>query len=393
MTNSHDAGHPSTARMMRPTPPTDDRVRSSTTRTRGSVARLVLHWLLVAAALGYFAYQVPQLVLSASAGAGEFAGLRWGWVAAAVASNLAAIAVYAELHRELLRVGGARVSVRTTQSITFAGNAISNTVPVVGGAWAVAYAISRFRRRGVDAALASWAVLLAGVLSTICLIALAAIALGVVGRLPAFGAGAVALAVCAAGVGAWVLVTHRALLRVLLRPILSLGRFVPGQCAICRNRRASDIDRFTDKVSGRLARLRPSPLRWSYLVALAVLAWALDFADLVISTVAALGTIPSAALVLGFLAVQASIALQVVPGGAGLAEIGLLGALRSCGVAAGPAAISVLVYRASSWLLPSALGWIIYGLQIHLIRPRPHRHGLRSSPHLAPIVRPPSTGA
>jgi uncharacterized protein (TIRG00374 family) len=346
------------------------------------VARLVLHWLLVAAALGYFAYQVPQLVLSASAGAGEFAGLRWGWVAAAVASNLAAIAVYAELHRELLRVGGARVSVRTTQSITFAGNAISNTVPVVGGAWAVAYAISRFRRRGVDAALASWAVLLAGVLSTICLIALAAIALGVVGRLPAFGAGAVALAVCAAGVGAWVLVTHRALLRVLLRPILSLGRFVPGQCAICRNRRASDIDRFTDKVSGRLARLRPSPLRWSYLVALAVLAWALDFADLVISTVAALGTIPSAALVLGFLAVQASIALQVVPGGAGLAEIGLLGALRSCGVAAGPAAISVLVYRASSWLLPSALGWIIYGLQIHLIRPRPHRHGLGATPML-----------
>lgn len=65
-------------------------------------------------------------------------------------------------------------------------------------------------------------------------------------------------------------------------------------------------------------------------------------------TVAALGSVPSVALVFGFLAVQASIGLQVVPGGAGLTEIGLLGALRSCGVAADPAAISVLVYRTSS---------------------------------------------
>jgi putative heme transporter len=102
-------------------------------------------------------------------------------------------------------------------------------------------------------------------------------------------------------------------------PILSLGRFVPGQSAICRNRRAADVDRFTARVSGRLARLRPSPLRWSYLVAPAVLAWALDFADLVMSSVPALGSVPSVALVFGFLAVQASIALQVVPGGAGLA--------------------------------------------------------------------------
>jgi uncharacterized membrane protein YbhN (UPF0104 family) len=369
------------AGVMRSTP-TADRARSSATRTWAGVARVGLHWLLVAAALAYFAYQVPQLVRSASAAAGEFADLSWGWVAAAVASNLAAVAVYAELHRELLRVGGARVAVSTTQSITFVENAISNTVPVVGGAGAIAYAISRFRRRGVDAALAAWAVLISGVLSTMCLVALAAIALAAVGRLPVFGAGPAVLAVCAVGVGSWMLVTHPALLRALLRPLLSLGRFVPGQCAICRRRRMADVDRFAYRVSGRLARLRPSPLQWSYLVALAVVAWALDFADLVMSSVAALGPVPWVALVFGFLAVQASIALQVVPGGAGLAEVGLLGALHSSGVAAGPAAISVLVYRTSSWLVPSALGWIIYGLQIHLIRPRPHHHGFGPSNHM-----------
>jgi hypothetical protein len=194
------------AHVMRSTPPTGDLARSSATPTGARVARVVLHWLLVAAALGYSAYHFPHLVLSASAGAVEFADLRWGWVAAAVASNLAA--VYAESHRELLRVGGARVPVSTAQSITFAENAISNTVPVVGGAGAVAYAISRFRRRGVDAALASWAVLLSGVLSAIYLIALASIALDAVGPLPVLGAGHAVLAVWAVGLGAWMLVTR-----------------------------------------------------------------------------------------------------------------------------------------------------------------------------------------
>jgi hypothetical protein len=34
----------------------------------------------------------------------------------------------------------------------------------------------------------------------------------------------------------------------------------------------------------------------------------------------------------------------------------------------------VLLYRAGSWLLPSMLGWLAYGVHIHLTRPRPHRH-------------------
>jgi hypothetical protein len=56
--------------------------------------------------------------------------------------------------------------------------------------------------------------------------------------------------------------------------------------------------------------------------------------------------------------------------------VGLLGALLSSGAAPGPAAVTVLLYRTGSWLLPSLLGWIAYGAHIHLTRARPHRHGL-----------------
>jgi uncharacterized membrane protein YbhN (UPF0104 family) len=66
----------------------------------------------------------------------------------------------------------------------------------------------------------------------------------------------------------------------------------------------------------------------------------------------------------------------VLPGGAGLAEVGLLGALLAAGAPAGPAAATVLLYRTGSWLLPCLVGWVTYGVQIHLMRARPHRHRL-----------------
>jgi hypothetical protein len=86
----------------------------------------------------------------------------------------------------------------------------------------------------------------------------------------------------------------------------------------------------------------------------------------------------------GFLVVQARIALQVLPGGAGLAEVGLAGIFAS-GTPAGAAAAVAVVYRSLSWLLPSMLGWIVYALQIHTLGPAADRHG---SAVIGPRARP-----
>jgi hypothetical protein len=75
-----------------------------------------------------------------------------------------------------------------------------------------------------------------------------------------------------------------------------------------------------------------------------------------------------------FLVVQASIALQVLPGGAGLAEVGLVG-IFATGTPAGAAAVVAVVYRSVSWLLPSVAGWIVYARQIHTLGPASDRHG------------------
>jgi uncharacterized membrane protein YbhN (UPF0104 family) len=223
---------------------------------------------------------------------------------------------------------------------------------------------------------ASWAVLLAGLMTTLTLVGLAATALAATGRLPRTPCILVAFGTAGTAVGLWTAVTHPQVLRAVLRPVLRSSRWIPGQCAVCREGRMADVPGLTDRISTRLALLRPSRRQWAQLITVAVLTWVLDFGDLVASSAAALGAVPWPALVWGFVIVQGSIALQVLPGGAGLAEVGLLGALLASGAPAGAAAVTVLLYRAGSWLLPSILGWIAYGVHIHRTRARPHRHGL-----------------
>lgn len=347
--------------------------------------RTVLRWGLMLGALGWTAHELPPLVRSAGAEAGVLETLSWGWVIAAGLLGLVAVALYAELHRQLLAVGGARPRAGAVQSITFAQNAIGNTVPVVGGAGALAYAVGRLRRHGVDAGLAAWALLLAGVLSFFCLLVLGAGALTATGTLPFAAAASVFAVVPAAAAAAWLLATRPAVLRAVWTPVLALRRRLPRTGPSVGAGRAADAGLHARTAAARLRLLRPSPGQWLRLLALSALTWLLDFAGLAAAAAAVPGPVHWSALVQGFLVVQASIALQVLPGGAGLAEVGLLGALLGSGTAPGPAAAVVLIYRTTSWLLPSLLGWLVYGGQL---RPRTPRTGELTQADAAPQAAP-----
>lgn len=345
--------------------------------------RSLAHWAVVLAALGYLAWQSPDLVRSAAEAGDALAQLRWGWVAACVLLAASALAVYGELHRRLLVIGKSPVSVATMQAITFAENAISNTVPVVGGAGSIAYSITRLRRRGVDATLASWSVFLPAALSTVTLLVLGMVAAAAAGWLPAWLAVTLAVAVVAGSAGLWAVLIRPVVLRRILLGLLHVGRRLPWVCHNCRGAWAIDPDKVSDRLAAHIAVLRPTPSQWSVLTALSVVSWGLDY--LALNAAAAAVGIPAtwAPLALGFLAVQASIALQVLPGGAGLAETGLLGVLVAAGVAVGPAAATVLVYRSITWLGLSVIGWVVYAAQIHLTPAHRHRHTAEMAAHPA----------
>jgi hypothetical protein len=341
------------------------------------------HWAVLLAALGYLAWQAPDLIHSAARAGHALAELRWGWVAACVLLATGALVVYGELHRQLLVIGGSPVSVPTIQAITFAENAISNTVPVVGGAGAIAYSITRLRRRGADATLASWSVFLPGVQSTVTLLVLATVAAGAAGWLPAWLAVALAAAIMVGSAGLWAVLIRPAVLRRVMLGLLHVGRRLPWLCLPCRSAWSLDPDKVSNRLATRIGVLRPTPSQWAMLTALAAVSWGSDY--LALNAAAAAVGIPAswAPLALGFFAVQASIALQVLPGGAGLAETGLLGVLVASGVAAGPAAATVLLYRSITWLGLSVIGWVVYAAQIHLAPPHRHRHAPELAPHPA----------
>jgi uncharacterized protein (TIRG00374 family) len=330
--------------------------------------------MIVGAAVGYLAWRIPGFVTQVARSGDLLAHLDWRWMTVAILSGLGALAVYGEMHRQLLLVGGAKLSVPTVQGINIVENAVSSTVPVVGGAGALAYAIGQLRRRGVDTALASWSVLLAGLIDTLVLVALGALGLGWAHRMPVALAVVIAVAVAVVAVGGWTVLTHPAVLRRGVHGLLVVSTWIPVGCQSCRKARGKRVEESAQRLAGRLALLRPGGVRWLVLIALAAISWMLDYLTLT-AVVAAVGLpAPWAVLAVGFLVVQASIALQVLPGGAGLAETGLLGVLVTAGLATAPAAASVLVYRAISWLGLSMLGWIVYGIWIHTSPVRLHRH-------------------
>jgi uncharacterized protein (TIRG00374 family) len=336
--------------------------------------KTVLHWILVAAALGYIAWQLPDMVRAVREAGDPLSHLRPGWLGLAVLLAVAALVLYGELHRVMLVIGGARVPGRTVQAITFAENAIANTVPVVGGAGALAYSIARLRSRGVDAALASWSVFLPGALSTIVLLVGAVFVVAAAGWMPMWLAVLVGAAITVGTMGFWSVLTHASVLHRILLGLVHLWRRVPGVCHDCRNSWASDPEATANRLAERINILHPTPLQWLLLAGTALASWAADFLALHACSVALGLDARWETLALGFLVVQLSIALQVLPGGAGLAETGLLGVLLAAGAPAAPAAATVLVYRLITWLGLSVAGWVVYAVQIHLTPPHWHRH-------------------
>lgn len=336
--------------------------------------RATAHWLVVGAAVGYLAWLTPGLAREFARAIGPLEHLRLEWVLVAVVCSVAALALYGEMHRQLLLVGGARLPVTTVQGINVVENAVSTTVPVVGGAGAIVYAIDQLRRRGVDSALASWSVLVAGVIATLTLLVLGALGLSWGGRIPVALGVSIAALIILGSVGVWNVLTHPAVLQRSLRVLLLLGRWIPGLCRSCRGTWAERAEETSRRLSTRIALLQPSGLRWVLLIMLAALSWIMDYLTLAASLAAVGSSAPWAVLLVGFLLVQGSIALQVFPGGAGLAGTSLLALLLASGVATGSAAASVLIYRSISWLGLAFLGWVIYALWIHTAPIHLHRH-------------------
>ncbi|GGV03313.1 hypothetical protein GCM10010182_21580 [Actinomadura cremea] len=274
-----------------------------------------------------------------------------GWLAVVVVAGAGSMAAFARLQRRLLRIGGLGMSRRRIFAITYAGNALSTTLPA-GPAVSVVYTFRQFRRGGADARLATAVILAGGVITTSAYTAIGLLALLAEPR--SRGPVLAALAVPAAAA----LLAAPVLLRPDARAALAGALRRAGRRARAHRRVAPHAARLSARLAEARDALRPSGRDWAALVSLAILNWAFDILALFAAAHAVGIAVPPHGVALAYFAAQAAGgALPLLPGGLGAIETSMAAALSALGAALAPAVAAVGLYRLVSYWAVVAVGW------------------------------------
>lgn len=274
-----------------------------------------------------------------------------GWLAVVVVAGAGSMGAFARLQRRLLRIGGLRMSRRRAFAITYAGNALSTTLPA-GPAVSVVYTFRQFTRGGAPARLATAVILAGGVITTSAYTLIGLLALLAEPR----SRGPVLVALAAPAAVALLAAP------VLLRPGARAALAAPPRRAcrrvLAHRRVAPHAAGLSARLAGMRGVLRPSGRDWAALGALAVLNWAFDILALFAAAHAVGAAVSPHGVALAYFAAQAAgSALPLLPGGLGAIETSMAAALVALGAAPAPAVAAVGSYRLVSYWAVVAVGW------------------------------------
>jgi uncharacterized membrane protein YbhN (UPF0104 family)/pimeloyl-ACP methyl ester carboxylesterase len=283
--------------------------------------------------------------------------LRWPWIPAMIAGELASMAAFAIMLRRLLAAGGASVGVRPMLATAYAANAVSVSVPLAGPELATAFTFRRFTRQGADAPLAGWSLLAGGVASS------AAAALVVVGG--GLASGKILVAAVAVPGGALAAAALAGVATATRRPRLRGALERPAAWTLRHGsrllRRPADDPRQSIRAwAERLASLQLPASGWMTVTSLALANWLADAAVLAVSIRASGAAVPWHDFLLVYGSGIAAQSLNITPGGLGVAEGTLSLALVATGLRAGQALAAVLLYRLASFWLVASAGWLVF---------------------------------
>jgi hypothetical protein len=294
--------------------------------------------------------------------------LDWTWLPLAVAAEAASMAAFARTQRRLIRAGGTNLHLGSVMAITYAGNAISVSLPLAGPEAATGFIYRSYSRLGIEPAVAGWALAVSGGFSSL------AFALVVAGGAAASGStSAIALGLVGGAISLLLTVVVLAALRrsgVRRR----LNRLVAHFVALSRklvNRPGPEtvdaFDRFLDRVAG----LRLPRLQYAEVMALALWNWVADCLCLGFSIRAIGVDVPWHGLVLAYGAGMAAASIGLTPGGLGVVEAVLSASLVALGIKGHAAVAAVLVYRLISFWLVMTVGWTVVAILTRARKPQP----------------------
>ncbi|HKB29892.1 MAG TPA: YbhN family protein, partial [Streptosporangiaceae bacterium] len=256
--------------------------------------------------------------------------LDWVWFVAAVAFEAVSLTAFGLSRRRLLRVDGHQATFGSVMAVTYAGNALSMSLPFAGTQLAAVFTYQQFRRHGVGSAVTGWALAVSAILSSSAL-ALLLVAGALAGGASAATAASFALAALFVLPALAVLLALRyQRVRTALRQIIASAVRVSQRFF---NRPRFDPNAVEDFLD-RVASIKLPWPRYAEVFTLAVINWVADCGCLACAILATGSRVPWHGLVLAYGAGAAVGSTGVTPGGFGLVEVTLTAALTAVGLSA-----------------------------------------------------------
>jgi len=301
-----------------------------------------------------------------------FRTLNWWWVPTAVLAETLSFVCFAGLQYELLRSGGLEAPTAPLLKMTFASQALTNSLPG-GNAAATVYGFRWYRRFGADDTLAGWS-LVGTLVASIVSLSLVATA----GLILATEAGA-SFDLIPVIVGALVLTVAAGALFVYERPLAFVVTWAIRASRSITGRPRGDLAAQIAKIIGWVTTVR---LGWRQICKVVLWGsanWLFDCACFAMMFLAVNAGIPWKGLLLAYGAGQLAATLPITPGGLGAVEGSITIALVAFGGARVTTVDAVLMYRIISFWLVLVVGWALWGeLALQVRRGRWTRRALAS---------------
>ena len=333
-----------------PPPPSARTRRHAWLRRWWPTLRVVIGFGVVGLALWALSSHTSEL-----SGLGQvLATLNWFWVLMAVAAEFLSFVSFAGMQRALLGAGGLAAPRGSLLKMTFASQALSNSLPG-GTAVAAVYGFRWYRRFGADSTLAGWATAGVVVASAVSLSLVATVGLAV-----AASEGA-SLDLIPAIIGVLILAVAVGALFVYERPLFFA---VSGALRLSHRLTGRPRGDTADQIDRVMLAVTSVRLGWSEVitvVAWGTANWLFDCACFALMFPAVHATVPWKGLLLAYGAGQLAAALPITPGGLGAVEGSITIALVAFGGAQTSTVDAVLVYRLVSFWLVLVVGWSLLG--------------------------------
>jgi uncharacterized protein (TIRG00374 family) len=342
-------------------PPSRPEHRAGCT-TRATGRRRAVRTALPIVVLGVAIYLLVPRLAGLGGTLDTLVRLRWWLLPVLITLEAASLALYAELVRTVLAVEGVDAPRKVVRTAVLVGAALGKVLPG-GTVAAVPAGVGILRRQGIHRAVAATGLLASGVISSLVLVLLlpvasaAAVLAGQDGA-AALGISGVALTVFALACLAWVGIRNPDLgarLAGLLRRLVRAPRY---RTRLHVDDLASGIERGASALQAVARDLRGTAIA----TALAGAGWICDFLVMVTLAVAATRGAPLAGIALGYIVGQLAAAVPLTPGGVGVVETAMVGALVAQGIPAGQATAVVLGWRLISHWLAIVAGLVTYAV-------------------------------